>query len=295
MIKPIMGSFVMWSETIVDSYFILLAKHNLIMQSQSIPSCSNEWYDSLSTILYCLKVWDQTIAAVGSLLTLFILLIYISQNRLLKEQAKAMKAAYTPSIIINQIEALDIDPREDNDDDSAGDLLRIVLSNVGNGSANNLSMEYVIKRADRKLFDRFCKSFPVNGATTPIFQEDKIYYSSEESGTVLPADSHNVPCISKVQLSLSDDKAIDNPYQFSNAVSAIGPEDNQRVLFGICITYENSIGEKTCIPIQPAFEFDITDDMPSFKTLYDTATGEDQDDNELNAEIADVEKLSFSC
>lgn len=252
------------------------------MQS-TVPTCSSSWYTSVGTILECLKIWDQTLAAVGSWLTLVLVVIYLSQNELLKEQAKAMKAAYTPALLINSVEFLDVDS-----EGNQTDLIKLKLTNIGNEVAKDIRIRCHVRPVKRTLEERTCSRFPISSATVRLKQNQRPVYDSESNGAVLSEHDCEVECSAEIKMRINQQDTANNPYPFRTAM--IDEVTGRRVRFGFEILYENSAGYESSLPIEPGIEFNVPSDAKSFKEIYELAESGD-DESEMNVDIFQVNRV----
>lgn len=244
--------------------------------------------------------WDQTIGAVGSLLTLLLVLVYIIQNKHLQEQTKALKAAYTPVVLVNSIRALQSVERntqassveEDRAEEAEaeeliGDFIELKLSNVGNEIAREATIEYHVKRAKSSYLNKL-QSFPLKSDSAPLWPANSTYYQSNSSGGVIPEDTSEARYTAEVVLSYNHGSRDVVTYQFRNCLTNITM--GERVRFGMVLVYKNSAGEPESIPIEPGLEFTITEGIDSFKDVYDSVI----DDSPLpgaNPEPCDIERI----
>lgn len=278
-------------------YRTYLERSNDYQVYQAPPSCPPQWYSNIDGSLQCVKIWDQTIGAVGSLLTLFILIIYIRQNILLEKQAEAMEAAYTPAIFINSVEAMNSNPLIGEDYGlngevpNEGDFVKFSLTNIGNEVAKDLQVKYIVQPVNQRIRDRFFNNFPIKAGSAPLIREDLDTQNSR--GAVIPENAENINCYAEVVLKIDKEEATSNPYQFRNAI--IPPLSGRRIRFGMILEYSNSAGKEDRIPIEPGIEFKVPEEweisrVRSFKQIYDSAIKGEKTIG-IEASICDINRI----
>lgn len=251
-----------------------------------MPSCAVEWYLSFNDFLHCLKVWDQFLAALGSWLTLILVLIYLRQNSVLREQTKVLQAAYSPALQVNSLEPSNHDCSDESDS------IDLTITNIGNEVAKNIQIKYLIQSSNHSTLSRFPffgHKLSLSSASVPVIRQDRVSYYQDENGAAISKGEKQVECTTDVCLTVEDSPPENNPYPFRNAIASISDETGERLQLGMMLKYENSAGIEQEFPLPPGFEFDVIQEPITFKNIFENVF--DGGQGPTNAQICDVQRI----
>lgn len=234
-----------------------------------------------------LKTWSQTLAAFGSLFTFFVIIIYVRQTRLLREQTDAMKAGYTPVLLAHSVDIVDEMPYDElpfdgNSQNADGDFIKIELSNIGNEVAQSLQLKTIVEDTNRRCGQKK----RVTSATSPFTRTKNPSQVSAANGGVLASDERDAEFVAEIYLTLRSK----NKYHFRNCISS--DMNNHRIKLGLELQYMNSAEENYKLPLDICVEFTPSEgaNITSFQQVYDEARSSCSSD--IQADICDLDILS---